>query len=191
MAATLGAVIITFLGTSWLQHLQSGRETRHELEAGIAELLAAAQDVLAGARALRQAHQSRTKYKYYLRVAASSWHAVPGPLKTWRELVGYPVLSSVLGAFLGLDREGTEAERMIALDAASLLGPKINRYFAALALLTLGQDAEIKAATRQLTSKLAALTEDITVGKPQFERLCAALEEAMGDFRDAADQRLR
>lgn len=56
-AASLGAAIIGVLlgfgGTAILQDRQAKQEARHRLENGVAELLAAAAEVLTGARVLR------------------------------------------------------------------------------------------------------------------------------------------
>jgi len=51
---------------------------------------------------------------------------------------------------------------MIALDAATILGPKLNRYLATSALLTLGEDKVIANAVRDLTPKVTALPESFS-----------------------------
>jgi hypothetical protein len=147
VAALLG-VLVGFVGTSYQQRKQTERDdqirqwqaahdARIRLEAGLAELLAAAQDVIIGVRAIRQAHLRRTKFRYYIRLLGTFWHAISLPT-TWRDLVEYPTLKTVLGSALEPDREITESERLVVLDAASVLAPKLNRYFAVAALLTLG-----------------------------------------------------
>ncbi len=59
VGATLGAVVITFIGSGVLQHLQSARSKRESLEQTLAESMAAAQDVMLSLRVVRQAHLSR------------------------------------------------------------------------------------------------------------------------------------
>ena len=189
VGATLGAVVITFLGTSFLQHLQGRRDDRHRLAAGIAELLAAAQDVLVGVRAIRQAHQRRTKFRYYIRLLATFWHAVPLPT-SWRDLVEYPTLQPLVGSALEMDRELTESQRVVALDAATVLASRLNRYFAAVALLTLSGDKQIADAVRALTPKVTALTENIAMKQGRFDRLTKDMQKAMEHFRAVADKRL-
>lgn len=51
---------------------------------------------------------------------------------------------------------------MIALDAATILGPKLNRYLATAALLTLREDKVIADAVRAVTPKLTVLTESFS-----------------------------
>jgi hypothetical protein len=162
---------------------------RLRLEAALAEVLAAAQDVLIGVRAIREAHQRRTKYRYYVRLSAVMWDAIPKP-GTWQDLIQYPTLRSALGAALELDRENTEAQRMIAIDTANVVTPKVNRFFAVAALLTLGEDKQVTDAVRQLTPKVTTLVERAGTNKRDFERLSTEMQKALEQFRDVADRRL-
>jgi hypothetical protein len=41
--------------------------------------------VLIGVRTIRETHERRTKFRYYLRVLAVLWNAIPRP-GTWRDL---------------------------------------------------------------------------------------------------------
>jgi len=143
--------------------------------------------VLIGVRAFREAHERRTMPRYYLRVLAVVWHAIPR-LTTWRELVDYPALRSALGAALELERENTEAQRMVAIDIANVVTPKLNRYFAVVALLTLGEDKQVAGAVRQLTPKVTALAERAGTKKRDFERLSTEMQQALEHFRDVADK---
>jgi hypothetical protein len=67
------------------------------------------------------------------------------------------------------------------------MGPKLNRYFAVIALLTLGQDQSISAAIRELTPKVVALTQSFGARKRETERLESDLQKAMERFREVAD----
>jgi hypothetical protein len=80
--------------------------------------------------------------------------------------------------------------RMMTLDTATVVTAKGNRYLAVAALLTLGQDKEITAAVRELTSKVTGLMEGTGARKREFERLRNELQKAMESFRDLADKRL-
>src|SRR5262249_14273139 len=126
-AAFLGA-LVAYIGSTRQQRKQAkqdvqarreqaARDARIRLETALAELLAAAHDVLIGIRAFREAHQRRTMPRYYLRVLAVLWHAIPS-LTTFRDLIDYPALRPALGALLELERENTEAQRMVAIDVA-------------------------------------------------------------------------
>lgn len=67
---------------------------------------------------------------------------------------------------------------------------KLNRYFAVVALLTLGEDKQIADVVRQLTPKVTALVERAGSRKREFERLSTEMQQALGNVRDAADRRL-
>lgn len=196
-AAFLGG-LVTYIGSTRQQRKQAERdaEIRREqaahdaqvrLKAALAELLAAAQDVLIGVRTIREAHQRRTKVRYYVRVLAVTWCAIPRPT-IWRDLIDYPALRSVLGAALELDHESTEAQRIVAIDTANVVTPKLNRYFAVVALLTLGEDKEVANAVRQLTPKVTALVERTGAKKREFERLSTEMQTALEHFRGVADK---
>jgi hypothetical protein len=117
------------------------------------------------------------------------WHAIPR-LATWRDLIDFPALRGALGAALELERENTEAQRMLAIDIANVVTPKLNRYFAVVALLTLGEDKQVADAVRQLTPKVTALAERAGTKKRDFERLSTEMQQALEHFRDVADKRL-
>jgi hypothetical protein len=187
-AAFLGA-IVTYIGSTRQQRKQGQRDARIRLEAALAELLAASQDVLIGVNTIRRAHERRTRFRYYFRILAVEWHAIPR-LTTWRDLVDYPAIRSALGAALELDREYMDAQRMVVMDIANVVTPKLNRYFAAVALLTLGEDKQITDAVRQLTPKVTALVEGSGAKKRDFEHLSMEMQKALEHFRDIADKRL-
>jgi hypothetical protein len=68
--------------------------------------------------------------------------------------------TSSVGAFLAAaleaDRYQLGEESTVALDLATMVTAKANRYMAVAALITLGQDKEIAAAVRELTPKVRA-----------------------------------
>jgi hypothetical protein len=201
VGATLGAVIITFVGTSYQQHRQAvrddrmrkeqtQREARIRLESAIAELLAAAVDLLFGVRTVRLAHERRTKPMYYLRVSAILLCAVPAGASSLTVFRQFDNMKTLLGAALDADRYQLDEARTIAVDLATVVTPRANRYFAGAALLTLGEDQEIADAVRELTPKVTAVMEATGARKHQFERKSSELQEAMEDFRAGAEKRL-
>ena len=193
VAATVGAailgVIIGFIGTAFLQARQAKADARVRQENALAELLAAAQDLVIGVRAIRQAHARRTRPRYYLRIAAMIMRDYPVP-STWRDLADPSRLRPMLATALEADRYQLEESRMIALDLATVVAAKVNRYLAVAALLTLGQDKEIAGAVRKLTPKVTGLTEALGDRSGKFERLSSELQEGLEGFRDFADKRL-
>lgn len=211
VAATVGAAIVGgvlgYVGLALQQRRQAERdarvrreqaasEARIRLEGGAAELLAAAQDVLLGVNAVRYAHERRTRVRLTLRLVGRFFQEIP-PLNSLTELREVQ-LQPLLGRLLDIDQEEVEAQRTIALDAATILGPKLNRYLATAALLTLGEDKVIADAVRAMTPKVTVLTESFS--GPRFEtakarnrrreRLAADLQKVMEQFREVADKRL-
>jgi hypothetical protein len=200
VAATLGAVVITFIGTSYQQRRQAKHdakirreqaagEARIRLEQNAAELLAAAQDLMTGVRAIGQAHERRTKPRHYLRLAAMLMRDYPVP-ETWSDLADLSRLRPLLGTALEADRYQLDEVRTIAVDLAAIVATKASRYLAVTALITLGEDREIADAVRKLTPKVIGLMERIAARKRERERLLSDLQKAMEDFRDLADKRL-
>lgn len=204
VAATLGAAflgaIVAYVGAARQQRKQAERdeqirqaqaeqEARLRLEQGIAELLAAAQDVLIGVEALRQAYTRRTTSRYYLRIAAMFLRDYPVPEK-WSDLADLSRLRPLLATALEADRYQLDESRATALDSATILAPRLNRYFAVVALLTLGQDERIAEAVRDLTPKVVALSQSFGARKREIARLTSELQKAMEDFRGLADEYL-
>jgi hypothetical protein len=168
VAATVGAAflgaIVGYIGSALQRRRQdehdaqirreeTAREARIRLEQNVAELLAAAQDLVIGIQAIRQAHQRRTLPRYYLRTIAGLFLAVP-ELTSLRVFGELETIKSLTRTALELDRDQMDVTRMITLDTATVVAAKGNRYLAVAALLTLGQDKEITAAVRALTSKV-------------------------------------
>jgi hypothetical protein len=150
VAASLLGVIVGLIGSAYLQGRQSKKDARDRLEAALAELLAAAQDLTIGVQAIRQAHERRTKSRYYLRLAAMFMRDYPVP-DTWRSLADPARLRALMPTVIEADRYQLDEARTIALDLASVVATKGNRYLAVAALITLGQDTEIANAVRELT----------------------------------------
>jgi hypothetical protein len=193
VGATLGAavlgVIVGFIGSAYLQSRQEKAGARKRLEGALAELLAAAQDLMIGVRVIRQAHERRTKPRFYLRLAAMFMRDYPA-VGTWKDLVELSSMRALLATAVEADRYQLDEARTIALDLATVVASKANRYLAVAALITLGQDKEIAAAVRELTPKITALMEGIGAREREYERLNRELQKALEDFRDLADKRL-
>ena len=189
VAATLLGVIVGFIGTAYLQGRQTKADARIRLEGALAELLAAAQDLMIGVQVIRQAHERRTKPRFYLRLAAMFMRDYPA-VSAWRDLVELSSIRTLLATAVEADRFQLDEARTIALDLATVVATKANRYLAMAALITLGQDKEIAAAVRELTPKVTALMEGIGAREHDYESLNNELQRAMQDFRDLADKRL-
>jgi hypothetical protein len=110
-------------------------------------------------------------------------------MHTWRDLNDVTNLKPALGGLLDFERERMEASRAIALDAGTVVIPRLTRYFAVVALLTLGDDKQLANAVRDLTPKVMKVAESPGAKKPEFEKLDNDLQQAIADFRDGVDER--
>jgi hypothetical protein len=189
IAAAILGVIIGFVGTAYLQGRQAKADARTRQENAFAELLAAAQDLVIGIRVIRQAHERRTKPRYYLRLGAMFMRDYPVP-GSWRDLADLSRIRPLLATALEADRYQLEESRTIALDLATVIATKVNRYLAIAAQLTLGQDREIAEAVRKLTPKVTGLLDALGDRNGKFERLNSELQEAIEEFRGFTDKRL-
>lgn len=89
------------------------------------------------------------------------------------------------------DRGLSDQQRALALDLTGLLLPRTSRFFAAVAVLTLGSDQKLAGVTGDLSDAVAAVLEDIADKDRKYTRSRSRAEVALGRFRDAADQRKR
>jgi len=156
LSAALLGVIVGFIGTAYLQGRQAKKDARNRLEGALAELLAAAQDLMIGVRVIRQAHERRTKSRFYLRLGGMILRDFPA-VSTSKDLVELPSLKAFLATVLEADRYQLDEARTVALDIATVVAAKANRYLAVVALITLGQDKEITTAVRELTPKVTVV----------------------------------
>ena len=185
-AAFLGA-IVAYIGSALQQRRQDERVTRVRIERGVAELLSAAFDILMGVRAIREAHSMRTKPRYYLNAAGVLLTAMP-ELTSLSVLTEYETMRPMVRSALDLLRERTESSRVVALDVASVVVPKLSAFFALAAMLTLGEDKEIAEAVREFSPKVTAVAEAAGARKREFDRLSNDMQMAMEEFRAVADK---
>jgi hypothetical protein len=101
-------------------------DARVRQENALAELLAAAQDLVIGTQAIRQAHERRTKPRYYLRLAAMFMRDYPVP-GTWRDLADLSRLRPLMATALEADRYQLDESRTIALDLATVVAAKVSQ----------------------------------------------------------------
>ena len=189
VAALLG-VVVGFLLTSYQQRRQTARDDRIRNERAIADLLAAALDLMVGARALRSAHLRRTKkWRLYLGLAGEMFVAVP-ELTTVQVLTEHETLRSMAASALRLWRDQTADERMVALDSVTVLVPRVVRFMGAVALVALGEDEVISDAVRAVTPKVYALLGSLAAHDRNFAIASVELEKALETFRANIDKHL-
>lgn len=212
VAALLG-VIVTFFGTSYQQRAAAVREERARQDAALAELLAAAQDVVFSVRAMWAAYaDSRLKWFMFRTVGIlwrakwltnppkvpTTWRDVFGfqnPLKSWR-MVARQVTEQVtdvdmIEAALKVDQEWQDYKRNTTHDLTMILSPKLSRYFAVATLLTLGEDREIADSVVKLTSKITHMPAIGFTSWLEFQRLASEADQALEEFKAEVDKRAR
>jgi hypothetical protein len=210
-AALLG-VIITFIGTSYQQRAQAAREARARQDAALAELLAAAEDLVLSVRAIWFTYADRPAVLRW-RINGVIWRATclmyrtdppelpttwrgwmpQNPLKNWRMLARMLARQAtdvnLIGAALDMHQEIMDLRRMVTLDMATVLSPKLTRYSAVAALLTLGEDKEIADSVRKLTSKITGVPPFFGTPREEFMRLASEAQQALDEFRAEVDKR--
>jgi predicted transcriptional regulator len=213
ISAALLGVIVTFVGTSYQQRAQAAKEARARQDAALAELLAAAENLVLSVRAIWLNYSNRNLKWIYFRMYAvlvraygliyktdpsklpTSWRGYitpQNPLKKKTYLAAARLFTDVnmIEAALEIDQQLKSFQRMLALDTARILNPELTRYLAAAALLTLGEDKEIADLVRNLTSKLTAVPSIIVfTPREQFERLASEAEQALEEFRTEVNKR--
>ena len=196
-ASALVGVALGIAGNGYLDRRRDRRLALRERDAAIAELLTATVDLMSGVQAVRVAyHQHLATFRHYIRIsvgilaALGSSMTAPGKFE-WRELLDWYTASPFLNRVLTMDRELDERQRTVALDLATTVTPRTARFYAAVAVLTLGSDVKIANAVRELTPAVGALVEVMAANDKKYSRARARAEKALGAFRQMADQRRR
>lgn len=203
VAALLG-VALGLAGNWFLQWRKDLSDEKQRRDAAIAELLTATVDLVSGVQTIRAAYQGQSGWRASIRKAAviisalgTSLPGEPGsPLlprgrQEWSKALDWRVLPPFLDRMLGELRQLDGVQRTTALDLASTLLPRTIRFYAAVAVLTLGRDKAIANAVRKLTPAVIGLTEVIAANERTYKRARRRAEKALGEFREAADQRRR
>lgn len=110
---------------------------------------------------------------------------------TWDMLGDWSNLAPGLNRLLAADRELDDKQRTIALDLATVVAPRAVRFYAAVAVLTLGSDKKIADAVRELTPAVSSLLEVIAAKEKKYTQARARADKALAKFRTIADQRHR
>jgi hypothetical protein len=189
VAATLGGVIVAFIGSGYLQHSLAKRDERGRLRNATAELLAAVEDLLSRMIILRHARSSQSPPKMLIHfgmLLLRDW-----PFTSQNADLDNPFrLQPAIGAVADMDRWRIEQERATTMDVASAILPSFHRYLTVAGLLMLGGDKLVADAVRELTLKVTVQVDSISTRQRQFERSYRNTRRAMEEFRKVADKRL-
>lgn len=193
--AALAGVALATAGNGWLDRRRDIRAARRQRDQAIAEMLTATADLMSGIQTIRAAYD-RSAWRAQFRTAAAVYTAIGTALGgeesvTWNTFLDWRKSAPFLERLLAIDRVQNDQQRTIAQDLTAVLLPRTSRFFAAVALLTLGQDQKLAGAVRDLTPAMTELLELIAAKDRKYARARSDAENALGRFRDIADQRRR
>ncbi len=194
--AALAGVVIGQFGTYVIERLRERRAARNARDQAIAELLTAVVDLVTSVQTVRAAYQGQGRWREYTRRAAVILAAVGSEFGspkglTVDQVLDWGRLAPVFDRLLGEIRDMDDRQRLVALDLATLLLPRTQRFYSAVAALTLGKDKKIADAVRRLAPDIAGLLEVIAGRQRTYERARRRAEHALGEFRAAVDRRGR
>lgn len=194
-AAVLAGVALGTAGTAYLDRSRERRAAKGALDQAIAELLTATVDLVTGAQAVRAAYQSQTRWRHYIRVAALIVAAAGSTMTIGEtislDLLDWRRLSPAFERILAADRDLDNGQRRIAMDVATVVGPRATRFYAALATLTLGADKELADAARDVGGAVGELVEALGAKEKKYLRARDRAGTALAAFRTVADKRRR
>lgn len=195
--AALAGVVLGAIGNVYLDRRRGRRAACRERDQAIAELLTASVDLISGVQAVRAAyHQPHATVRHYIRVSGGVLAALGSTMTgagkfDWRGLLDWHTARPALDRLLAIDREMDDRRRTVALDLTTMVTPRTARFYAGVAVLTLGADVKIANAVRELTPAVGALLEVIAGEEKKYIRARARAEVALRGFRAVADQRQR
>lgn len=195
-AIALAGVAIALAFNAWLERWKARKAERRERDRAIAELLAAVADLMNGIQVIRAGYD-RSRWHDRIRRAGWIMTVLVGAFGDEKGIITRAALSDQRNRAAGVERlltidSGmTNDQRRLALDMTSVLLPRTSRFFAAVVVLTLGDDQEIVAAARKLTPAITALLDAIAAKDRQYARARTRAANAVGTFRDVVDRRRR
>jgi hypothetical protein len=195
-ALALAGVAMTLVYTAWRDRRKDQADEGRVRDQAVAELLTATADLMSGIQALRAGYD-RSRWRYRIRTVARVWSALSAAFAdergfmTWATLGEISRRSAFIDRLLVVDDGLTEQQRVIASDIAGTMLPRTSRFFAAVAVLTLGRDEDLAEAVRTMTPAVTTLLEATGTKDRRYGRARADAEEALGQFRAFVDTRRR
>jgi hypothetical protein len=201
-ATILGAALAVAGGfvaqalNAWSSRRKDRAAARQERDRAIAELLVATADLMSGLQAIRASYdrsrwRDRTRRVARIAVAIFAAFADENGLITRTTLGDMRNRTAGIERLLVLDAGMSDEQRRQALDMTSVLLPRTSRFFAAVVVLSLGDDQELADAVRKLTPAITDLMEVTGANDRKYARARTRAENAVGRFRDVVDRRRR
>jgi hypothetical protein len=191
------AVFAAGLGSNlWLERRRERREATRHREDAASELATATVDLLTGVQAIRGAYEGRSGWRFRMRIIAIVYAALTAVFAaagevSWAALVDWQRAGPLIDRLLTADRDLDEIQRTTALDMATVLGPRVARFYAAVTALTLGGDDKLSAEVQRLVRAVGNVLDAIVARTKHYARAHAAAERALGDFNTAAGNQRR
>lgn len=194
-AAALLGVALGTAGTAYLDRSRDRQAAEHARDQAVTEVQTATVDLLTGVQAIRSAYQQQTRWRHYLQVAVLATASIgsvlaSGETPSWKILDLHrmsPSLERLLAEVRALD----DKQRTIAMDVATMVGPRVTRFYEAAGSLTLGNDDAIADAARALIRAVGALMEVIGGQEKKYTAASQQVGDALGSFREAVGQERR
>ncbi len=192
--AALGGVLLGQVSAYVTDRLKERRAARDARDQAIADVLTSVVDLVTGVQAIRAAYEGQSGWRQLARRAAvllsafGSEYGSPAGLRV-DEILDWKRLAPFFDSLLVYMRDMDHRQRIQALDVGTMLLPRTDRFYSAVAVLSLGPDKDVARAVRKLTPAVGALLE--AAGDPQrkYDRARRRVEKALGAFRDAVDAR--
>lgn len=101
-------------------------------------------------------HRQHASLRHHIRIGAGVLAALGSTMTaagkfSWRGSLDWYTARPALDRLLAIDKELDDHQRMVAVDLATMVTPTTERFYAAVAVLTLGPDIKIANAVRDLT----------------------------------------
>jgi hypothetical protein len=194
-AAALFGVALGTAGTAYLDRSRDRRAAEHARDQAVTELQTATVDLLAGVQAVRSAYQHQTRWRHYLKVAVLATASI-GSVLARGETLSWKILDlhrmgPSLERLLAEDRALDDRQRTIVIDVATMVSPRVTRFYEAAGSFTLGNDDEIADAVRGLIRAVGALMEVIGGREKKYTAASQQVGVALGSFREVVGQERR
>jgi hypothetical protein len=193
--AALVGVALGIVGTAYLDRSRDRGAAKKAREQAITEVQTATVDLLTGVQAVRGAYQHQTRWRHYIRETVLTAASIGSMLKSG-ETPSLKLfdLQRISPSFERLLAEGSvldDRQRTTALDVATIVGPRVTRFYEAAGTLTLGNDDETADATRALIRAVGALLEAIGEKDKKYTSARERVVQALGSFREVVGQERR
>jgi hypothetical protein len=191
-AAALLGVALGTAGTAYLDRSRDRQTAEHARDQAVTELQTATVDLLTGVQAIRSAYKQQTPWRHYLQVAVLATASIgsvlaSGETLSWK-ILDLHRMSPSLDRLLAEDRALDDRQRTIVLDVATMVGPRVARFYEAAGSLTLGNDDKIADAVRVLIRAVGALMEVISGKEKKYTAASQQVGDALGSFREVVGQ---